>query len=71
MSNQYTEAANEAIYDDVCEMTRGEILKELKSREGFTRATYQIDTLIDLLAEQRIEEANERWAFYDGPQGDD
>jgi hypothetical protein len=63
--------AEEYIYDTVCDMTRGEILKELKSREGFTRDTYQIDTLIDLLAAQRIEEAQDRWAWYDGPQGDD
>ena len=56
MSNQYTDAAIEFIYDDVCEMTRGQILKELRSRKGFTRATYQIDTLIDLLVTQRWEE---------------
>ena len=56
MSNQYNDQIIETIYDSVCEMSRYEILKELKSREGFTRATYQIDTLIDLLVTQRWEE---------------
>ena len=56
MSCQENTNILEFIYDDVCEMTRGEILKELRSREGFTRATYQIDTLIDLLCQQRWEE---------------
>jgi hypothetical protein len=69
MSNQYTEAANENIMDSVVEMDRFDILREL--RVSLPRFTTPLETLQDLLIEQRIEEANDRWACYDGPQGDD
>jgi Fe2+ or Zn2+ uptake regulation protein len=54
MSNQYTDAAIETIYEAVSMMERYDILQELKSREGFTAETYQIESLRGLLIDQRL-----------------
>ena len=51
-----TEQAIETIYNDVIEMTRYDILQELRSRAGFTADTYKIENLQNLLVEQRFEE---------------
>ena len=56
MSNQYNDQIIEAIYEDVIEMTRYDILQELRSRAGFTADTYKIENLQNLLVEQRFEE---------------
>ena len=54
MSNQYTEAAVETIYEAVSMMERYDILQELKSRDGFSADTYQIESLRGLLIDQRL-----------------
>ena len=54
MSNQYTEAAIETIYEAVCMMERYDILQELRSRDGFSAATYQIESLRGRLIDQRL-----------------
>jgi hypothetical protein len=54
MSNQYTEAAIETIYEAVCMMERYDILQELRSRDGFTADTYQIESLRGRLIDQRL-----------------
>ena len=59
MSYHFTEQAIEANYNDVVEMTRYDILQELRSRKGFTAETYQIENLQDLLTEQRFNDRYE------------
>jgi hypothetical protein len=54
MSCQYNEAAQEYVMDCVVEMSRYDILREL--RVSLPRFTTPLETLQDMLIEQRIEE---------------
>ncbi len=57
MSNQYTEVAYENIMDSVVEMDRFDILREL--RVSLPRFTTPLETLQDLLVEQRFNDRYE------------
>jgi|LWDU01.1.fsa_nt_gi Fe2+ or Zn2+ uptake regulation protein len=64
MSNQYAEAAVETIYEAVEMMERYDVLQELRSREGFTAETYQIESLRGLLIDQRLQDLEDMEAAY-------
>ena len=64
MSNQYTEAAIETIYEAVCMMERYDILQELRSRDGFSADTYQIESLRGRLIDQRLSDLEDMEAAY-------
>jgi hypothetical protein len=64
MSNQYAEAAIETIYEAVEMMERYDVLQELRSRDGFTADTYQIESLRGLLIDQRLQDLEDMEAAY-------
>jgi len=64
MSNQYAEAAIETIYEAVEMMERYDVLQELRSRDGFTADTYQIESLRGLLIDQRLSDLEDMEAAY-------
>ena len=64
MSNQYAEAAIETIYEAVEMMERYDVLQELRSREGFTADTYQIESLRGRLIDQRLSDLEDMEAAY-------